>query len=50
MNNTMDSWLKPPLSLKLSNQGVHVWRIFIGIDINTSIIKTILPILSADEQ
>jgi 4'-phosphopantetheinyl transferase len=48
MNNIASLWSKPPKNLVISNQEVHIWRIF--IDIDSPIIKTYLPILSIDEQ
>jgi 4'-phosphopantetheinyl transferase len=47
MNNIASLWSKPPKNLVISNQEVHIWRIF--IDIDNPIIKTYLPVLSIDE-
>ncbi len=48
MNNTVSSWSELPQDLKILDWEVHIWRIF--IDVNSSIIKTRLPVLNANEQ
>lgn len=48
MSKAVDSWLSPPLSLKLSSQEVHVWRVY--IDTDDSITKKLQPLLSTDER
>ncbi|BAZ11493.1 4'-phosphopantetheinyl transferase [Calothrix sp. NIES-4071] len=48
MSKAVDSWLSPPLKLKLSSQEVHIWRVY--IDTDDSIIKKLQALLSADER
>ncbi len=44
MSKAVDSWLSPPLNLKLSSQEVHIWRVY--IDTDDFIVKKLQPLLS----
>lgn len=48
MSKAVDSWLSPPLNLKLSSQEVHIWRVY--IDTDDSITKKLQLLLSTDER
>ncbi|BDA68776.1 hypothetical protein CAL7716_029420 [Calothrix sp. PCC 7716] len=47
MSKAVDSWLSPPLNLKLSSQEVDIWRIHIETD--DFMVKKLQPLLSTYE-